>query len=197
MERVILARHAESVFNARGLVNGDPSIPGSLTPSGIEQARALGEVLAQTPLDLCVTTEFERVIQTADEALRGRRIPRIVVPGLDDPRLGPFEGATLHDYREWARAASSSDSPGGDGESRFEIIGRYARSFRELLDRREESILVVAHSLPIAYVLFALDGNAPASRVPLVANASVHTLEAPELETAAEVLESWLAAPTF
>ena len=197
MERVILARHAESVFNARGLVNGDPSIPGSLTPSGIEQARALGEVLAQTPLDLCVTTEFERVIQTADEALRGRRIPRIVVPGLDDPRLGPFEGATLHDYREWARTASSSDSPGGDGESRFEIIGRYARSFRELLDRREESILVVAHSLPISYVLSALERNELGSRVPLVPNATAYPLGADELEAAVEALDHWLAAPTF
>ena len=197
MQRVVLARHAESVFNARGLVNGDPAIPGSLTPTGVEQARALGIALTDTPLDLCVTTEFERVIQTADEALRRRDVPRVVMPGLGDPRLGPFEGAPLVDYREWAGAAASSESPGGDGESRVDIIERYARSYRELLERAEESILVVAHSLPIAYVLFALDGNAPASRVPLVANASVHTLEAHELETAAEVLENWLAAPTF
>ena len=27
MERVILARHAQSVFNVRGVLNGDPSIP--------------------------------------------------------------------------------------------------------------------------------------------------------------------------
>ena len=197
MLRVVLARHAESVFNARGLVNGDPSIPGSLTPTGVEQARALGMVLAETPLDLCVTTEFERVIQTTDEALRGRDVPRVVMPGLGDPRLGPFEGALLVDYREWAGSAASSESPGGDGESRLDIIERYARSYRELLERPEESILVVAHSLPIAYVLFALDGNAPASRVPLVANASAHTLEVHELEIAAEALENWLAAPTF
>src|SRR5262249_4723338 len=105
MERVVLARHAESVFNARGTVNGDPRVPGSLTPTGVEQARALGIVLAQTPLDLCVTTEFERVIQTADGALNGRDVPRIVMPGLGDPRLGPFEGAPLVDYREWARTA--------------------------------------------------------------------------------------------
>jgi broad specificity phosphatase PhoE len=197
VQRVVLARHAESVFNARGTVNGDPSIPGPLTPTGVEQARALGIVLAQTPFDLCVTTEFERVIQTADEALRGREVPRVVMPGLDDPRLGPFEGAPLVDYRDWARTAPSSESPGGDGESRVDIIERYTRSYRELLDRPEESIIVVAHSLPIAYVLFALDGNAPASRVPLVANASAHPLEAAELETAVEALEGWLAAPSF
>jgi broad specificity phosphatase PhoE len=197
VQGVVLARHAESVFNARGVVNGDPSIPGSLTPTGVEQARALGIALAQTPFDLCVTTEFERVIQTADEALRGRDVPRIVMPGLDDPRLGPFEGEPLADYREWARTASSTETPGGDGESRFDIIERYVRSYREVLDRPEESILVVAHSLPIAYVLFALDGNAPASRVPLVANATAHPLERDQLESAVDALESWLAAPTF
>jgi broad specificity phosphatase PhoE len=192
LNQAILARHGESVFNAGGLVNGDPSVPGGLTATGIEQARALGVALAATPIDLCVTTEFERVIQTADEALRGRDVRRLVVPGLDDPRLGPFEGATLHDYREWARDASSSDTPGGDGESRFQIIERYTRSYRELLERPEEVILVVEHSLPIAYVL-----HGPAPRVPLVGNATPFFLDASELETAVDRLDDWLAAPTF
>lgn len=39
MERLVLARHAESVFNVRGVLNGDPSIPGGLTENGREQAR--------------------------------------------------------------------------------------------------------------------------------------------------------------
>jgi broad specificity phosphatase PhoE len=45
MERVILARHAQSVFNVRGVLNGDPSIPGGLTDEGRAQARRLGERL--------------------------------------------------------------------------------------------------------------------------------------------------------
>ena len=60
MERVILARHAESVFNIRGVLNGDPSIPGGLTEEGRAQARRLGERLRDVRIDLCVTTEFER-----------------------------------------------------------------------------------------------------------------------------------------
>ena len=61
------------MFNARGLVNGDPTIPGSLTPTGVEQARALGIVLAQTPLDLCVTTEFELGVDPLDRDAEGFR----------------------------------------------------------------------------------------------------------------------------
>jgi broad specificity phosphatase PhoE len=197
VEKAILSRHAESVFNIAGLVNGDPRVPGPLTARGVEQARALGAELAGTHIDLCVTTQFERVIQTANEALGAREVPRLVVPGLDDPRLGPFEGGTLDRYREWARTASSTDSPGGDGESRFQIIARYTEAYRELLRRPEDTLLIVAHSLPIAYVLFVLDGNQPASRVPLVPNAAAYPLGVDELEGAVEVLDRWLAAPTF
>ncbi len=42
MERVILARHAQSVFNVRGVLNGDLD-PGGLTDEGRAQARRLGE----------------------------------------------------------------------------------------------------------------------------------------------------------
>ncbi len=61
MQRLILARHAESVCNVRGVLNGDPSVPGGLTERGREQARRLGENLAGVPIDLCVTTEFRHI----------------------------------------------------------------------------------------------------------------------------------------
>jgi broad specificity phosphatase PhoE len=41
MKRLILARHAESVFNVRRVLNGDPSIAGGLTQRGRAQARRL------------------------------------------------------------------------------------------------------------------------------------------------------------
>ena len=80
-------------------------------------------------------------------------------PSLDDPRLGPFEGAPLDDYREWASGASSSDTPGGDGESRFRSSAVTPAAYGEVLQRPEETILVVAHSLPIAYALAVRDGQ--------------------------------------
>ncbi len=74
MDRLILARHAESVFNVRGVLNGDPSIPGGLTDNGREQARLLGERSRSERIDLCVTTEFDRTRETADVALAGRDV---------------------------------------------------------------------------------------------------------------------------
>ena len=72
---MILARHGESVFSERQLVNGDVAVPGPLTARGEEEARALGRAIADDPIDLCVTTEFERTRQTADLALDGPRRP--------------------------------------------------------------------------------------------------------------------------
>ena len=75
MDEVILARHGESELSVVGTVNGDPAIACALTPTGQEQAQRLGELLADTELDLCVTSEFERVRKTAELALAGRDVP--------------------------------------------------------------------------------------------------------------------------
>ena len=95
MDEVILARHGESELSVVGTVNGDPAVPCALTAAGREQARRLGELLADTELDLCVTSEFERTRETADLALAGRAVPRLVLPELNDVRFGSFEGGSL------------------------------------------------------------------------------------------------------
>ena len=197
MEAVILARHGESVFSARGLVNGEVGAPGPLTLRGEEEALALGRAIARDAIDLCVTSEFERTRQTADVALADREIPRLVVPELNDPRYGRFEGGALEEYRGWASSAASHDDVPGGGESRWSILERYVRGFRRVLARGEETVLVVIHSLPIAYVLAARDGDPPARRVPLVEHAHPYRLAASELEGALTLLEEWCAAPTW
>jgi broad specificity phosphatase PhoE len=197
VEAVILARHGESVFSARGLVNGEVGRPGPLTKRGEDEARALGRAIAGDAIDLCVTSEFERTRQTADLALGDRDVPRVVVRELNDPRYGRFEGAALEDYRGWAAAASSADEVPGGGESRWSILDRYVRGFRRVLARGERTVLVVIHSLPIAYVLAAHDGDLPARRVPLVEHAHPYRLGAFELESAVRLLEDWCAEPTW
>jgi probable phosphoglycerate mutase len=197
VESVILARHGESEYSVRAALNGDPAVACGLTEAGEEQARALGEELAGTDIDLCITSAFERVRRTADLALAGRDVPRIVVAELGDPDYGPFEGASLEEYRGWATSAPSSAAPDGGGESRLAIVGRYVRAFRSVLGRPESAVLVVAHSLPLAYILGALAGDVPAARVPLVEYARAYRLTADELGGAVSLLEEWCASPTW
>jgi broad specificity phosphatase PhoE len=197
VRRCFFARHGESEYSARDLLNGDAAVTVGLTEAGVEQARRLGHALRAEQIDLCVTTQLPRVILTADLALEGRDVPRLVLPELNDPLYGPYEGRTIEEYRAWAVNAPSSAVPGEGGESRYSIVARYVRGFRVVLDRPEEALLVVAHSLPLSYLLGALEGLVPGARVPLVPYAIPYGLTAEELERSIGVLEGWLAAPTW
>ena len=196
MEQAILARHGESEFSARGVMNGDPGLTGPLTEVGVEQARALGKALRETPIGLCVVTEFERTRQTADLALAGREAPRLVLPELNDIHVGEFEGGLLETYRAWARDRSPVEIPAG-GESRAGVGERFARGFRQVLARPEETVLVVAHGLPIRYVLLAIEGTEPRPVVESVDYATPYRLSRTDLEHAVERLELWVKDPIW
>jgi probable phosphoglycerate mutase len=198
MESVILVRHGESEFSVRSACNGDPrAAPGGLTGRGREQARALGLLLADDELDLCAVTEFARTRETADVALAGRDVPRVVVPELNDIRFGRFEGAPLEEYRGWARSAGPAEACPGGGESRAEAAARFAAGYRILLARPEASALVVCHALPIRYVLGALLERDPSATVEPVEECEPFRLSSAQLERAAARLEAWAAAPVF
>jgi broad specificity phosphatase PhoE len=196
VEAAILARHAESVFSVRARMNGDPAVAGPLTERGVEQAKRLGEALRDEPIDLCAVTEFERTRKTADIALAGRDVPRLVVPELNDINVGTFEGGPLDTYLEWARTASPLDVPEG-GESRAAAAARVARGYRIVLDRDEEHVLVIAHGLPIRYLLLAVAGEGPRPVLGKVDYATPYKVTRQEMFEAVEDLERWSAAPTW
>jgi broad specificity phosphatase PhoE len=190
-QTVILARHAESEASAAGVVNGDPSRPVGLTARGRDQARKLGEQLAAERADLCVVTQFRRTQQTADIALAGHDIPRLVLAELNDPPFGPFEGRPLGEFRDWLIRFGAAEPVGG--ESRAATVRRYARGLRKLLGRPEQTVLVIAHGLPVSYTLRAATGQ----DLPLTLEAAQVSCAAPyrlgetDLQRAAAVLERW------
>lgn len=197
MERAIFVRHGESEYSAKALVNGDPSVVVGLTEEGRQQARWLLDRLESEPIDLCVVTEFGRTHETADLALGDRDVPRVVVRELNDPFYGAFEGKSLAEYRKWAGTHGPTDVPPGNGETRAAIAERYARGFRFLLERPEETILVVCHSLPIAFALAAADGRRPSAKMPLITAAEPHILYEDSLRAATERIEDWALNPVY
>ena len=116
---------------------------------------------------------------------------------LNDPLYGRYEGGPIDAYLAWALANDSAAEPPGGGEQRQTLVARYAVGFRKIVERRERAILIVTHSLPIAYVLMAIAGRDPAPRVPLVEYAKIHVISAPELVRAVARLEGWCAAPSW
>ena len=158
MQLFILTRHGESTLNLEQRINGDPSVPVALTEKGRDEARLLGQQIKHIPVDLCVHTRFVRTHETAEIALDGRDVPFEVEPLLDDIDVGDLEGVPLQEYRAWKREhVRSDDFPGG--ESLDDAARRYAEAFRKLLQRSEQSILVVMHEIPLRYAINASDGS--------------------------------------
>jgi broad specificity phosphatase PhoE len=155
----VLARHGESVLNMERRVNGDPTLDVPLTDRGQEEARRLGEQVANIPLDACVHTRFPRTRETAEIALGERvDVPLVVEPLLDDIDIGDLEGENLETYRTW-KHGHSRDVPFPGGESLDEAARRYAEAFRALLDAPWSSVLVVCHEIPIRYALNGAAGS--------------------------------------
>ncbi len=196
MRTLLLVRHAHARTNAEDAISSTPPGDG-LTQQGVEEAGALGGELAERAIDLGVATRLARTQETLDLALDGRDVPRTLVSLLDEIRFGAFEGGPLERYRAWAWSHPPEAPCPGGGESRADAAARYAAALEALLDRPEDVVLAVSHSLAVRYALDASDGSFPAARVAPVPHASVHQLSAAAVARAAETLRAWAAAPRF
>ena len=189
MRLYVIARHGESTLNHERRVNGDPSVPVTLTAKGRDESRLLGQQLAHLPLDVCVHSRFGRTRETAEIALAGRAVPFETEPLLDDIDIGRLEGKTLDDYRAWKDAHTRDDAfPGG--ESLNDAARRYAHAYRKLLERPESRLLVVTHEIPLRYAINAADGSddldGPTHQL---ANATPYLFDEAALERAAAQIE--------
>jgi broad specificity phosphatase PhoE len=182
----VIARHGESTLNSENRISGDPAIQVALTEKGRDEAKLLGQQVAHVPLELCILTRFSRTRETAEIALAGREVPLEVEPLLDDINVGDLEGSTLEEYRAWKRAHERSDDfPGG--ESLDDAARRYAEAYRELLQRAEQSILIVTHEIPLRYAINAADGsNDLDGPTHQLANATPYLFDEEALNRAAE-----------
>jgi broad specificity phosphatase PhoE len=194
VELALLFRHGQSLLNVDHVINGDPARDRGLSPLGIEEADRLAHQLAGIAIDLCITSEFPRAQQTADHALAGRDVPRLVDPDLDDIRIGELEGLLIADYEEWKKT-HTRDDPFPGGESLNDAAHRYADAFERVLERPEHTILVACHEIPVRY---AINGAAGSDQldwpVHRVANATPYLFDAEGLRRAIGQIRR-LAAP--
>ena len=186
MRLFLLARHGQSLFNVDKVVNGDPALDRALSEQGIEEAERLAGQIAAVRLDLVAVSPFPRALQTADIALGGRDVPRLVDEALGDVRIGELEGASLDAYRE-APAHSNRKERFPGGESLDEAALRYAGALERLLAREETATLVVCHEIPVRYLVNAAAGSAHLDG-PLryVANATPYVFDDMSLRRAVE-----------
>jgi broad specificity phosphatase PhoE len=184
----VLVRHAESTANVAQLVDSDPSHSVGLTAKGRDQALRLGGQIANLRLDLAVATRFLRTQETLGLALRGREVPTLIEPDLDEIRAGDFDGGQIDDYRSWKERHEWSDAfP--HGESVDDALLRYACALGSLLARSERVILVVLHEFALRQIATAAAADA-ATRIGNLANATPYLFDHGAVSRAAGRLES-------
>ena len=194
MRLFIFARHAESALNAAGVLSSDPSQPIGLTPRGREQARQLGQQLANLNIDLAVATRFLRTRATVELAVQGRDVPLLVEPDLDEIRAGVFDGQPMRVYSAW-----KDEHPHGErfphGESLDDATRRYASALRRLLKRPEAVTLIVGHELAIRYIVDAAAGAHDLGVAEMrIANAMPYFFDEAALRNAAERLDAFASS---
>src|SRR3954469_12327210 len=94
--RYTFVRHAHTVYNGRGLLNGDPRVPVALDAAGCVAASALAPAVARCRIDLALQTRFARTRETLKILLARRpEVPVAIEPAFDDIDVGEFEGAGI------------------------------------------------------------------------------------------------------
>lgn len=182
---VYLIRHGETTWNRAGLYQGQRDV--ALTARGRQQARQLARRFARTPLDLVLTSDLRRALETARALAASRRPP---VPLEADGRLremsfGQWEGLPLatirarfgDDYAAY-RADPAEGRPTG-GETFRELGERAWAAVAERLARPGlRQLAVVAHGGTVKALLCRLL-DLPLTLRPrlLIDNASVTAVE--------------------
>ncbi len=146
---LLLARHAETDWNAEGRWQGQTDVP--LNDAGRAQARALAERLRGVGVAAVATSDLLRARVTAEivaEAL-GLRVG-LVDPDLREQRYGRFEGLTFGECARavpeaWASHAADPRATPPGGESREEVAARVLPAIHRVTERLPAPALVVMH----------------------------------------------------
>jgi phosphoserine phosphatase len=156
-KRVYLMRHGEVSYR-RPDGGTDFSTQVRLTEEGMQQARLMGEFLAQVPLDLGAHTGLVRTRQTVEAVLEGRAVRIEEIPELREMQAGSI--AHLSDERidaEFTYGMERAAEPGAafpGGESFAAFQARIVPAFEALLRRPDwTTALMVGHGGTNAVIL--------------------------------------------
>lgn len=98
---LLLVRHGETVDNVRQIMQGQTQ--GRLTAHGVEQAETVAQRLAQTPIDVFVSSDLKRAFDTCCiiAAAHGATPDAIVqTPLLRERNWGSFTGRYIPELKD-------------------------------------------------------------------------------------------------
>lgn len=147
MTYVVLIRHARSVANSQGVLAGRSDTP--LDDIGREQARELGQRLADVPLDLVISSPQERAQQTAALVV-GDRGAVVLDEQFAECDYGDWSGAALSELAsepsweivQWLPSAAEFPA----GETMAQMAHRATHRVQQLVKKHPDDIIwIVTH----------------------------------------------------
>lgn len=152
---LILVRHGQSTYNARGIWAGFTDC--ELTPLGRQEARGAGESLRDQQIDAVFVTDLKRAVETWTEMARVLKLTGlkpIVAPALKERDYGDLTGHSKwkllarYGFRQWFRWRRGWDYPVPGGETLRDVYHRvapyYRQQIRPLLEQGQ-TVLISAH----------------------------------------------------
>ncbi|HEY4373409.1 MAG TPA: histidine phosphatase family protein [Burkholderiales bacterium] len=181
MTHFLIIRHGETLWNREHRIQGQ--LDSQLSPTGLAQAEALGWRLRKEGLDLLVSSDLGRTLQTAAPiaAATGLAIARDA--RLRERAFGVFEGMTPEEikerrpdeYERWQ--SRDPEFAMQDGESLVQMRARLSACVEELAARGYAKVGLVTHGGALD-ALYRIATGTPYSTVrnwPL-ANASINDI---------------------
>jgi broad specificity phosphatase PhoE len=188
---ILLARHGETPWNKEGRYQGHTDV--QLSPSGEDQARALGARLEGVTIDRAVASPLHRAMRTAQLILGARYLPLKVDDGLKEISHGKWEGKLVGEIeksdpellRAWKDAPTPELTAGPGAESLQQVLDRaWPAVQRSCMGLGEtQTLLLVAHDAVNRVILCKVLGL-PLQRVWAFrqAPATLNVLSGPDLE---------------
>lgn len=164
---LLLCRHAESQWNAAGLVQGQAVEAGGLTKKGLWQAQRLGQRLRRQGIDALYSSDLLRAVETANVVgqLTGH------VACLDgrwrEIALGRWQGLMGSEIEErwpeeWAAARRGEDVARGGGETFAQVQDRTMAAVADLVARHPgQRVAIICHGGNVRVCLAAAQGYPP------------------------------------
>ena len=155
MAYLVLVRHGESEWNAKGLWTGWTDI--GLSEKGFEEAQEAGEAIQDIHFDYAFVSDLLRAKQTLEKIQEATGQTEVVIisdPALKERNYGDMTGKNKWEIRkqvgdeEFQKLRRSWDYPPPNGESLKMVYERVIPYYQEKilpLLKEEKNVLISAH----------------------------------------------------
>ena len=167
MTRLLLVRHGETVDNVNQIMQGQTQ--GELTQNGVLQAEELARQMTDEQIDVFVSSDLKRSIDTCKIIAQLHHLPVVQTPLLRERDWGGFTGRFIPDLK---------DEPWPDDIETITDLRARAQAFLDFIKEQysEKTVLAVGHGI-INKAIQAVHLGKEMREIPRMTNAEVREVK--------------------